>query len=159
MKLVAPQLYVGTIDDYNDLSINESWYTVSLAKDPLHRQMVGYTGRACDKSNPEYLYAVRENGIFCNLIDVDDVNYIHKSIIDAAVDYAVIAINRKKNVLVCCNKAESRSPIIAMLIMKRFGYFKNLSFEESEIEFKKIYSQYNPKRGMQDYSVIHWNEY
>ncbi|NLB55483.1 MAG: phosphatase [Lentisphaerae bacterium] len=159
MQKITENLHVGTIEDYEAVASDDSWHCVIAAKEPMHRKALGYTGRACDKNHPEYLYAERGNAFICNLIDVDDVRYIGKAIIDKAVQYAVSFVLNDYEVLVCCNKGESRSPVVAMLVLKALNYFGDISFEVAEEEFKELYPKYNPRKGMRDFAVAHWDEY
>ncbi len=160
MVEIYPNLFVGTTEDYEAVKGNKDFFTVIAAKEPYHRQAVGYKGRACSKEHPEYLYAERERCLICNLVDVDNPDWISPIIINKAledIDKALLTDNVQ--VLVCCNQGKSRSATIGFMYMKRKGYFgENPDFEFSEKCFKTIYLGYEPANGMREYAKLHWNE-
>lgn len=58
MKEVFKNLYVGNQQDYETSTFTYSeWAFLLAAKEPWHRRALGYTGRAADKNDPEYLMA------------------------------------------------------------------------------------------------------
>lgn len=70
---IAKNIYVGNEADYEMcVQGNAEWAIVHACKEPYHRQAVGYSGRACSKLHPEYLFAERGNRIMLNLVDVED---------------------------------------------------------------------------------------
>jgi len=146
---VMQNLFVGNQDDCKDFD----GAIVHAAKEPYHRQFVGYTERAAPKDHPEYLWAVRDNEIALNAVDADKPEFFAISMINAALDFIDTKLNEGLKVLVHCNQGQSRSPSIALLYMK--GRLPD-DFTEAEEQFRKIYPGYNPKNGIREYVKAHW---
>ncbi len=159
---VANNLLVGSEADFLALSrtmVDDTWAHYSVvhaAKEPYHRDALGYTSRAAPKDHPEYLWAHRGNRLILNLIDAPDPTYIPKQIIDTAVAFIDDADAAKRRVLVHCNKGESRAPTIMLLAM---APVLPPEFEEAEERFKLLYPPYNPGKGMRAFAMQHWREY
>lgn len=160
MVEIYPNLFVGTVEDYEEIKNNPKFFTVIAAKEPYHRLAIGYKGRSCDKNHPEYLYAEREGCLICNLVDVDNPDWISPIIINKAfesIDKALL--DDSKSVLICCNQGRSRSASIGFMYIKRRKAFgESPDFADSEAAFRKIYPAYEPANGIRGYSLLHWNE-
>jgi len=63
------------------------------------------------------------------------------------------------NVLVHCNKGESRAPSIGLLYMAYKGLFLKMDYYQSVNEFKKKYPVYNPAGGFRLFSMNNWSYY
>lgn len=157
MKEIIPDLWVGTIADYEIEKDNEDFFTVIAAKEPYHRIAVGYSGRSCGKDNPEYLFAERERCLICNLVDVADPAYISPVIISKVLESIKDTLDNGKQVLICCNQGHSRSAVIGLLYMKHKGFFKGISFEEAETQYERIYPDYAPADGMRGFARQNWD--
>ncbi len=169
MKKIIDQLYVGTEEDiliakyYNDFSI------LGACKEPLHRKYAklkgsikeGYMGRAMPKDEPEYFYAEREHALYLNLIDAKESRYIPDICIEKAIEFINEEIGAGRDVLIVCNKAESRSPSIALMWMiKNDIFYEKLSFEELIKDFTNYYYfNYRPSNGMREYVKKYWEDY
>lgn len=152
---ILPNLFIGTAFDYeNDVKDVDGWAVVHAAKEPYHRQLLGYTGRAAAKDHPEYLMAKRGDRLFLNLIDAPMVDFIPKEVIEAALNFISEKISEGKKVLVHCNLGESRAPTIGMLYMVKAGSFGK-DFPTVVKEFKKIYPKYDPGVGMADFAALY----
>jgi hypothetical protein len=136
---------------------NDDWAFVHCAKMPWHKQFVGYIGNGCPKDSPEYLYAVRENAIALNQIDVDNPDFFSTEMIQAAIGFACTWSHR--NLLFSCNQGESRSPSMAMLYLAISELIPNSTFKEAETAFKKLYPPYNPKDGIRIHLQQNWGNY
>lgn len=156
MQEIFPNLYVGTVADYEDNKGRDDFCFVGACKEPIHRNVVGYTGKACSKDDPEYLYAQRDNLLALNLIDVKDVNYISPIIIDKAVEFIRDMLAMGKKVLVFCNQGMSRSPTIALLAIADIF---SCPFETAIEKFKIICPEYAPNEGMLEYARQNWDRY
>jgi hypothetical protein len=177
MREVFPNLYCGNDEDWLNLKKEhipgrevdqptDDWAVLHAAKEPCHRQFVGYTGRGCPKESPEYLWAERGNRLALNIVDAPKPEFFDKSMIDKAIDYIDEKLKTGMKVLVHCNQGESRSPSICMLYMVSRGIpsmGKNCrtsdSFEECEAQFMQIYPEYNPGAGIRGFVKEHWKEY
>ena len=160
---VSPRLWVGgqaayeTVRERAELEDPRmpGWAIVHAAKEPFHREMLGYTTRAAPKDDPEYLWGIRGNRLILNLVDAADPAYIPESLISQAV--AFVELHRKiGNVLVHCNQGRSRSPTIAMLALA-----PNLEpdYEDSLAAFGGRYPDYAPAIGMRDFARSNWSYY
>jgi hypothetical protein len=153
-------LYVGSQFDYENGNFeNDKWSFVLAAKEPFHRQALGYAGRACDKANPEYLIAMRDNKLILNLVDAPRAEFFDKRIIDTALNYIEDQLNKGNQVLVVCNEGHSRSASIALLYLIKHQNIKGKTFEDYEAEFMKVYPEYKPGAGMRGFVKEHWKEY
>lgn len=159
MKEVFENLYVGNQSDYEVGQFDDTWSFVLAAKEPWHRAAVGYTGRACDKFDPEYLMAARDNKLILNLVDTPKPEFFDKRIIDAALEFIEGESSEGKNVLICCNKGESRSTSIALLYLIKQGIITGETLEDCEAEFLKIYPEYNPGAGIRGFVKENFNNY
>lgn len=166
MKRIIDRLYVGTVDD---IPAATGFSILGACKEPLHRKHArlkgaseeGYLGKAMPKDEPEYLYAEREHALYLNLVDARDSKYIPDECICKALDFIYNENADGHNVLIVCNKAESRSPSIALMCLIDFGFFmESENFDEVLSIFKKnFYRNYNPSKGMLDYVHKFWNEF
>lgn len=171
MKKIVDYIYVGVLEDIPYAkSINYS--ILGCCKEPLHRQHArlqgasedGYLGKAMPKDEPEYLFCEREHALYLNLIDCKYMKYIPDEVINKALEFIDKELEQGKNVLIVCNKAESRSPSIALMFLIKNGYFE--SFEDLRNGFyhlitwfqNNIYPNYNPSNGMKDYVKKFWEE-
>lgn len=152
MKQLTENIFVGTINDYYGISVN-GWAVVHACKDPSHKELVGYTGNL-NPSHPNY--SLKESGdrLALNIVDIDffSENYEehHANMLKYTLDFINRKIKEGKKVLIHCNLGESRSPSIAMLYLASIGTFDYKSFEETETEFKNLYSSYNPKKNIRE---------
>lgn len=165
MKRIIENIYVGTVSDI--LFAKQSNFSIlGACKEPLHRQHAklqgaseeGYVGRAMDKREPEYLYAERDHALYLNLIDAKDPKYIPDEVINKALDFIDKELDNRKSVLIVCNKAESRSPSIALMWVIKNTTLGLYPYENIIEEFKDVYPAYNPSDGMKQYVKKFWEE-
>lgn len=97
------------MDYQNNVKSLDGWAVVHACKEPYHRQAVGYSGRACAKSHPEYLLAHRGNHLMLNLVDVDNLDWVSPIIVDEAINFIDVSLSQGMNVLIHCNRGMSRS--------------------------------------------------
>ena len=150
---VYPNLFVGNMQDYEQIKEDSGWYVVQACKEPYHRQALGYTTNGAPKDNKEYLFAERDNRLILNLVDVAPAKYrfIPSEIIEKALKYIDATLSCGGKVLVHCNQGQSRGPTIALAYLIEYtGTFKDAhTFAEVEQEFLKIYPSYKPE-GIRD---------
>lgn len=160
---VFPNLFVGNATDLIHVDdgkrgVKDGWFVISAARDPWHRQALGYTGRGAPKDHPEYLMARRGNRLILNLVDVDDPAYIRPEIMDVALHDITAELDKGNKVLVHCNQGGSRGPCIALAWLHEFGpYGAGMTFDAAEAEFKAIYPDYAPAAGIRGYLAQHWD--
>ena len=125
------------------------------AKNPFHKDIVGYDGN-CPKDHPEYLYAYRpDNHILAlNMVDANDKKYFSDKMISAGIDFIGNELNCGRNVVVVCNKAESRSPTMCLIYLISIGAFdKRISHNELVNKFKEVVPEWNPRNGILEYAL------
>ena len=159
MKQVAPNIWVGSEADFKQLDqYGTEWAVLFGAKDPWHRQFVGYTGRSAP-DGPERLWARRDKRMALNLIDGPDPKYVTRAMIDAGIaflDEQVQAIEAPNQILIACNQGQSRAPTLAMLFL---APTLGPTFDEAEAKFRELYPEYAPNQGIRDFARIHWRHY
>ncbi len=152
---VWPRLFVGN----QNSSINGFDFIVQAAKEPWHRDALGYKGAAAPKDHPEYLSAYRDNRLILNLVDPNTSAFIPEKLMSQArIDIAQkLALDKKDKILIQCNKGESRAPSIALSFMFNWtrwatdgGFFSHGPLKVMT-EFKKIYPLFNPSKGFTEY--------
>jgi len=157
MKEIYPNLFVGDQKDYdsNPAMFND-WHVIHACKDPYHRIAVGYTSKGAPK-DATYYFVYNKKGELClNIIDVSSPDFFSDKMINEAVSFAIEGLEKGKRVLVHCNKGESRSPVIALLILKSIGFFAGKSFSEAESWIASVYPNYNPGVGIREYAMRKW---
>lgn len=163
MHEVLPNLYVGSAACFDKhlapLMENDTWAlwsVVHAAKEPYHRETLGYTTRAAPKDHPEYLFAFRGHRLFMNLVDAADPAYIPKALIDVAILFMEDADRQGRKLMVHCNQGRSRSPTLLMLLI---APLLPADFTEAEEKFKTLCPDYAPADGMRIFAMVNWLEY
>lgn len=170
MVNVFSDLWIGKVEDLALIENSTDFSVLGVCKEPLHRRYArlkgstedGYLGRAMPKDEPEYLYAKRGHALYCNLIDSPNPDFISDKIIEVCMNFIDDEMmNQNREVLIVCNKAESRSPSIALMYLIRHNVFKkNCTFDEVVNEFKRAYYPlYNPGKGFYEYTKNFWEVY
>jgi hypothetical protein len=153
-------LFVGNEIDYeNNVRQQNGWAIVHACKEPYHRQAVGYSGRACAKTHPEYLLAHRGNHLMLNLVDVDNPDWVSPIIVDEAMNFVDVNLMKGLKVLIHCNQGMSRSASLGLLYLAHIGQFHDMDFLIAEAKYINIYPPYQPAGGMRGYCLINWNKY
>lgn len=155
MQEVYHNLFVGSLEEYQATEKLEGSYVLHAAKEPYHRQFVGYTGKACEKDHPEYLRAIRGREIALNLVDAPDSKYFDLWLIKQAVKDTLIFLISNKAVYIHCNKWESRAPWIAMIALLGLHVLSE-DYNVAKRQFLSIYPDYNPGKGMNEFIEKNW---
>lgn len=170
MKRIVDNLFVGMVEDI-PFAEQMGYSILGCCKEPLHRKHArlqgaaeeGYLGRAMPSNEPEYLWAERDHALYLNLIDARDMKYIPDAVINKALEFIDKEHEQGRTVLIVCNKAESRSPSVALMWMIEEGYYDNCIVKQGITsvvdEFKIIYPIYNPSDGMKEYVNKFWNDH
>lgn len=160
MRIVLENLWIGNQVDYEAGVFDSNEFSIVLAaKEPWHRQALGYTGRSAAKDHPEYLMAIRDNNLILNLVDAPKAEFFDKGLIDIALNFIKEQHNLGKKTVIVCNKGESRSASLALLYLVRWKYIDVDTLEEAEAEFLKLYPEYNPGSGIRGFVKENWNAY
>ena len=155
---VFKNLFVGSQSDYEFNAISfTTWSVVHACKEPYHRDLLGYTGRAAPKDHPQYLYGYDAyNHLVLNIVDAPDPGFFADAMIDEAINYCLKGLKEGKKVLIHCNQGESRAPSIALLVLKKLGVVSK-DFDIAVTEFLKAYPLYSPNKGIFEYIRNRWN--
>ena len=157
---IHKDLYVGNeLDFETNVKFQSGWIVVHACKEPYHRQAIGYTGRACAKTHPEYLFALRGNRLILNLVDVDDPSWVSPIIIDEAIKFLDEGLSKGLKALVHCNQGMSRSPGLGLLYLAHIGHFLSIDFLTAETMFREIYPLYQPAGGTRGFCIQNWDKY
>ncbi len=167
---ISENLYVGAQTDLvhaldhdhidGKEHVKSNWFVISSAKEPWHRQALGYTSRAVAKDHPEYLIAHRPGRLILNLVDVDDPAYIRSEIVEAAMTEIDRHLADGKKVLIHCNQGQSRAPTLGLLYLRRTSAdYADLTHEQGAAMFRATYPAYAPAKGMALYSQQHWDDH
>jgi hypothetical protein len=150
---VYRNLFVGN-DSSCFCSEKSGWALVHACKIPCHQKAVGYIG-SLSPNHPYYLICEKPNHLFLNIIDPPRPMF-PSLLFTKSLDFIDYHIKDRK-VLVHCNNGLSRAPSIALLFLaKRIGKINNDSFQQAAIDFKKLYSHYQPGRGIATYLHQNW---
>ncbi len=157
---VYSRLFIGNEIDYeSNVKRENGWAIVHACKEPYHRSAVGYSGRACAKTHPEYLLAHRGNRLMLNLVDVDNLDWISPLIVDETIAFVDKALGQGLKVLIHCNQGMSRSAGLGLLYLAHIGQFHDMCFEDAEKRYISIYPPYQPAGGIHGYCKKYWAKY
>ena len=159
MNKVHERLFVSNISDcfYDD---RRNWAVIHACKHPCHQREVRYR-RSLNPSHPNYLIKERENGLHLFLNMVDMPNILKHEFTEPIVSCALNFIEKNipsRNVLIHCNQGQSRAPSLALLFLaKRAKIISNDSYQKAKNEFREIFPQYVPGRGIEMYLSKYWD--
>lgn len=138
--------------------IAETWFIIHAAKEPWHRDAVGYTERGAPPNHPEYLVAMRPGEMMLNLVDMKRISPQYTNpIFEAAFDALDLHLGAGKKVLVHCNEGKSRAPTLAMLYLhEHIAPEPYESYEDMARAFREVYPDYEPGEGFEDYARSRW---
>ena len=159
MNEIYNNLFVGSLEEYEQVQLDNTSYVLHAAKEPYHRQFVGYTGRACDKDHPEYLKAIRGREVAANIVDAKESRYFDYDLIFSLVkDILTLLIEADRKVYIHCNLGESRAPSIGLLVLLGL-HAVDTDYETAQRQFLSIYPNYNPGQGMKDFVRENWDRF
>ena len=161
MREVYPNLFVGSMNDYETIvSSQTGWAVVHACKEPYHRKAVGYWLWSAPKSHPEYLLARRENRLMLCLLDLPVSFFIKKEMIDQVFDIIDEMRATGLKVMVHCVAGRSRSPSLTLLYLAtRLHVLPTGSLEAAEEQFRYLYPGYRPGRGIREHIRRYWRQY
>ncbi|WCN14930.1 hypothetical protein GV054_18905 [Marinomonas mediterranea] len=144
----------------NDLSCtrgNSEVAVVHACKSPCHQGAVGYRGKL-PSTHPNYLVLEQEYDLFLNIID-PPIPLFMPPLFTEFLAFANKHWSQDRKLLIHCNQAESRAPSLAMLFLAK-GVFAipDTSYEVARLEFEKLYSRYNPGKGIETYFSKNWSQ-
>lgn len=158
IKQLSTGLYVGNGDDLVDWPDDEGFAALHCAKDPWHRQMVGYDTRSAPEG-PERLVARRGNRMALNMVDAPSAEFFDEEMVQAGLDFISERIVAGDRVLVHCNMGVSRSPSMALLWMHRNDQeWAAMSFDEATEALRHRGVEYWPGNGIAGFLKAHWDD-
>ena len=117
MVEIMKNVFVGDEVDYASKVRGEAkWAIVHACKEPYHREALGYSGRACSKTHPEYLLAERGDRIMLNLVDVENPEWISPIIINTTMTFIDKRLTEGKRILIHCTKVALGLLVLAYCI-------------------------------------------
>jgi predicted protein tyrosine phosphatase len=131
MIKITDKIYIGTVEDYREA--DDSFAFLCCAKHPVYIELGG-TGA----------YIRKRNILALNMVDAPDPKYFELEQFVAAMKF----VDEHDKVLVFCNQARSRSPVMAMLYLLRTGHFKANNLGSAYREMKKVYPRMQPNMGV-----------
>ena len=173
MRELYKNLFVGSLEEYQELdnTDDKNVRVIHAAKEPYHREYVGYEGRGAPKEHPEYLRAIRGNKIALNIVDAKESKYFDKDLIFAAVknimtflEYNVDAAKMSEDpalqikVYIHCNLGESRAPSLALMTLVAMHFLPS-DYEEAKKAFISIYPKFSPGEWVETFMKEVWPEF
>jgi hypothetical protein len=159
MVEVYKNLFVGSGEDFASVGHLSSWGFVQAAKEPWHRQALGYDERGIALTHREYLIAKRGNRMILNMVDAPSPDFFRTVFFYESCDFiGELLYNDTLKVLVHCNRGESRAPSIALVYLAfRVGALPTESFVSAANAFLELYPNYAPGRGIQEFLQKNWD--
>lgn len=157
-KVNGAKLCIGDDQDYERIKNNEDWRSVRVCKfgSGGHKDTLGYYTQAAPKGK-NYLQVEKDNRLSINILDLDDPNMIPFECIVYALDYIKRELDSGKNILIACNKGQSRAPSTGLAFLRAIGELP-YHFIKAENIFKTLYPQYEPGLGIRQVLKEHWTE-
>ena len=155
MVEIRAGLWIGSIRDCV-MSDYRRW-VVHACKSPCHQRALGYQG-SLGQDHDHYLSYRRGNELYLNMIDPREPLFRSRMFLDF-LDFADQAWSLGKELLIHCNKAESRAPSLALLFMaKRLSELNDSSYQLARSDFEDLYPDYRPGQGLERYLTDNWHQ-
>lgn len=155
MKEIVPGLFLGNDGD-TDAAFALHYVVVSVAKEPWHRRLAGYTGRAAPEG-PERFAVQRGRHLALNWVDVDNPDWFRPEELALAGRFIDAAQLLQIGCLVHCNQGVSRSPALVLWWLKtRVDEWRGLPFEAAEEKLRAVYPEYDPTEGLREFVRRNW---
>lgn len=152
------KLYVGAKEEHS-LAVQRGMKIVcalNRAKGFVtHQSVVGWTGRGCDKDNPNYLVKLEPDAIYLNMIDGDDPKYVNDEMINPALEFIHQHLEGGNTVFIYCSLGESRSPSLALMYLLEHNLIEKTANTINEFR-SEFYPDYEPKLGNLIYIKKRW---
>lgn len=186
MTEIIPKLFIGTVSDIPAVVNNENWAVVNLAHTyhyTLHEwRLRDGTDRTTNKC---YIVHRGPKLLSVNWIDGEAKYFDYKgegTQVFTRIFNFIKEFHGPMNVLIACNKGESRAPSVAMAYLaKRTHYlsipkidppegmvYPFLGLKDEDLErppygiarekFDKLYPNYFPGQGITEFLIDHWHE-
>lgn len=153
-------LYYCNSEEYNNIPCKDTVSFLFCAKNPFHKEIVGYE-KKCEKEHPEYLVAYRPNQhlMALNMVDAPTPEYFSDKMVLAGLEFIDKELAKGREVVVVCNKGESRSTTMCLMYMMKDGAFDfQMTHSQVFMEFSKVAKTWNPRNGILQYCIEYWNK-
>ena len=158
-KEVYRNIYIGNINHLKQL--DEKEWAFLHATERMHYQLFGWNKiyNKPPKNHPNYIWFEKKNRFSLNWVD-GNAELFEQSGIEIfikALDFIEKHYTQKK-VFIHCDLGMSRSPTIVLLFLaKRLKSIRSESFENAQLDFKRLYPFYNPG-GIAAYVSDNWGK-
>ncbi len=154
MREVCNNLYVGT-ERSCFRGKKQDWAVIHACKSPCHQRRLSYTG-SLSPLHPNYLILEEEDHLYLNMVDANNVEDRYGDpMFTKAINFLEKNLASKK-IIIHCNQGQSRSPAIALVFLAKTGIIPKLSYGETTNAFHKIYPNYMPGMGVNNYLLRNW---
>lgn len=111
------------------------------------------------KSNELICDVEGKNAIAVNMVDADTPQYFQPKIFRHLVRLIADKVGSGNRVRIMCNKGVSRSASVGLLYVAAIGEISKENYESAAKEFKKIYPNYSPNRGIKQFLANQWHQF
>lgn len=156
MEEVSQNLYVGAERDCRAVKHSEDWAVVHACKHPCHQNKCGNPSQG----HPNYLVHEDGGNLYLNMVDMDrkQQHRFMEPMVSDTLGFIEVHVD-STDVLIHCNKAQSRSPSLAMLYLaKRTDQVSDESYSQASTEFRQLYPRFNLGRGIHLYLQDYWHQ-
>lgn len=156
MKKVIENIYVGTTEDcFHDM--RKDWAVVHACKHPCHKTAVGYK-KNIQKSHKHYLTFVNGKHLYLNIIDTYS-SFFPFELFEVSMRFISSFHKKGINVLVHCNKGESRSSsLILVYLAKETEYISRLEYDLAREDFYRLCPTHIPRIGIDKFLRENWKK-
>ncbi len=111
------------------------------------------------KSHPHYLVLDRPNNLYLNMIDPSEPLFM-PALFSEFLRFARQHWEDGKNLLIHCNRGDSRVPSLALLFLaKVVGVLPDENYAADLEKFVNLYPAYFPGQGIQIYLGKNWGKF
>jgi len=125
---------------------------IHACKDPCHRRRLGYT-KSLPPTHDHYLAVEDARDLFLNLIDPPLPLFRIESFLAAM---AFVETHAARDILIHCNKGESRAPTLALLVARWRRLHTLETWEEATALMTTLDASFRPGRGLNTFMAEHW---
>ena len=155
MEKVYKNIYIS--DDGECQDGTDDMAVIHACKIPCHQEAVGYTGNL-DNTDPDYLFLEEENDLYLNIIDPPIPLFKLETFIEF-LKFSKKHYDSGQKIFIHCNQGQSRAPSLALLFMSKcLPIISDKSYKKARMEFKKIYPDYSPGKGIVIFLTKNWNK-
>ena len=140
------KIFVG--NQYEISKLSDDFNIVHAAKEPFHKELVGYNGKKCPPD--KYFYKDEKQASLC-IIDFPSSfqwDYFPENMLKLTMEFIDTSLKDCKKVYIHCNQGMSRAPSIAFMYLVSRGLIREGDLEGDLNYFLEIYPSYRPANGI-----------